>query len=169
MDITSIYAATAGGVFISLFLLRIRPYLMQLTSITLLLIAEHLTYPFLLRRYAVVGPWTRGGVLIHLIYAAINLLCLCFRALSLVNTAHRAGTLSLINMVALFASGHLSFYPATLGISRRICQQIHRATAWMAGILLSFHIIVMMEVTQGKFPLDKPNNLFGLIVRPSPS
>jgi hypothetical protein len=50
-----------------------------------------------------------------------------------------------------------------------MCQQIHRATAWTIGILLSFHIIAMMEVTQGRFPLDKSNNLFARIVRNFPS
>jgi hypothetical protein len=162
MDIFSIYAVTAGGVFISLFLLRIRPYLVRFSNIISIPIAKYLTYPFIIRRYKVVGPWTCSGVLIHMLYVAMNIFCLCFQALSLVDAVKRAGTLSLVNMIVLFASGHFSFYSDILGISRRTCQQIHRATAWMAGILLALHIIAM-KATQGKSSLG----LFTLTVSPS--
>jgi hypothetical protein len=164
MNIFSIYSITAGGVFISLFLLRIRPYLVQFSNIISIPIAKYLTYPFLLRRYKVVGPWTCGGVLIHMLYAAMNIFCLGFQASSLVDAVKRAGTLSLVNMIVLFASGHFSFYSDILGISRRTCQQIHRATAWMAGILLALHIIVVKAI-QGKPSLG----LFTFIVSPSTS
>jgi hypothetical protein len=54
---------------------------MRLTSITSAFLAKHLTYPFLLRRYKVVGPWTRGAVLIHSLYVAVNIFLSLFQSL----------------------------------------------------------------------------------------
>lgn len=57
MDPISIYAITAGGVFVTLFLVSRRPYLRQFLDIILVYISQHLTVLFL-RRYCFAGLWT---------------------------------------------------------------------------------------------------------------
>ena len=109
MDITNVYAIAAGGVFASLILIRLLSYLIQLKSIVSVLIFRHLTYPYLLDRHRLFGPWTRSDVLIHLLYVTMNVFCLCFPGLLASDTGRRAGTLSLVNMVFIFAGVHLSF------------------------------------------------------------
>ena len=163
MNIISIYAVTVGGMFASLFLLSLFPYFTRLARTTVVFISKHITFPFLLRRHRHVGPWTRGTVFIHTLYGAINIFCLCFHALSSVDAARRAGTLAAVNMIVLYVTGDLSGYPDVLSISRRSCQQIHRATAWMVASLLILHIILTVTTQEG-FSLQKSGDLFALIV-----
>jgi hypothetical protein len=163
MDITSIYAVTAGGICATLFFVNIFPYVAPLASKTSTFIFKHFIFPFLLRRHSFVGPWTRGAVLVHALYIATNLFCLCFRAMSRVDAARRAGALSMINMVALFTTGNLTICTDIFRISRLIGLQIHRATGWMVASLIGLHIVLMM-ITQKGFPLAKSDNLFALIV-----
>ncbi|CRG91090.1 hypothetical protein PISL3812_08138 [Talaromyces islandicus] len=162
MDITSIYAITAGGVCATLFIVSILSYVAPVASKTSTFISKHVIFPFLLRRHRFVGPWTRGAFLVHTLYATTNLFCLCFRAMSRVDAARRAGTLSMINMAVLFATGNLTFCTDVFRISRLLGLQIHRATAWMVAGLIGLHIVLMMT-TQKSFPLTKVDNLFALI------
>ncbi|QKX63192.1 uncharacterized protein TRUGW13939_10361 [Talaromyces rugulosus] len=162
MDITSIYAVTAGGVCATLFFVSILPYVAPLASKTSTFISKHFIFPFLLHRHSFVGPWTRGAVLVHTLYVATNLFCLCFRAMSRIDAARRAGALSMINMVALFATGNLTICTDIFRISRHLSLQIHRATACMVASLIGLHIVLVMT-TQRSFPLTESDNLFGLI------
>jgi hypothetical protein len=129
MDIISIYAITAGGVFVTLFLIIVLPYLYHLAQIIELYISRYLIFLFLFGRHRFAGPWTRAAVLVHLLYTTFNLFCLCFRVSSSADFAGRAGTLAVVNMVALFMAGNPSVYSDIFNISRHTCLQIHQATA----------------------------------------
>jgi hypothetical protein len=163
MDIVSIYAATAGGVFVTLFMISLLPYLCHLAKIFERYISRYLIFPFFLRRHRFVGPWTRGAVLIHLFYTGINLFCLCFGVSSPTEFADRSGTLAVVNMVALFAAGHISFYADIMSISRHTCLQIHRGSAWMVSGLLVLHVVLISTI-QRSFSWDRTSSLFALIV-----
>lgn len=163
MDIISIYAITAGGVFVALFLISILPYLYQTAKSLEVYISRYLIFPFFLRRHRFVGPWTRGAVLIHLLYTGANLFCLCFGVSSPTEFADRSGTLAVVNMVASYTAGHVSFYSDILSISRHTCLQIHRATAWMVSGLLVLHVVLISTI-QRSLSFDRTSNLFALIV-----
>jgi hypothetical protein len=163
MDIISIYAITAGGVFVTLFLISVLPYLYHLAQIIELYISRYLIFPFFFRRHRFAGPWTRAAGLVHLLYTTFNLFCLCFRVSSSADFAGRAGTLAVVNMVALFMAGNPSVYSDIFSISRHTCLQIHRATAWMAIGLLALHVILISTIKKN-FPLGQMSNLFAFIV-----
>lgn len=79
MDITQVYAIAAGGIFTTLFVINLLPHVMQFTRHVLIVMCKHLTYPYVLRRHRLFGPWTRAGVLVHLVYITVNLFCLGYR------------------------------------------------------------------------------------------
>ncbi|OJD23047.1 hypothetical protein ACJ73_05605 [Blastomyces percursus] len=161
MNVTEIYAIAAGGTLAFLIMVRFLSHLIRLKSIVSVLIAKHLTYPYLLDRHQLFGPWTRLDFLCHLLYYAINVFCLCFPSLSASDAGRRAGTLSLINMIFLFAGMHLSFVADLLGVSLRRCRGSHRAAGWMVTVLSVTHAVLMSGRTP--FPLRDGGNLFALI------
>ena len=66
-----------------------------------LIVSQHLTLPFVIRRHRFLGPWTRAGVFLHLSYAAINIFLLFFRIKSLTGAGRRTGELALVNLIFL--------------------------------------------------------------------
>ena len=157
MEPISIYAATVGGIFLYLFLVRISPHIMRLADFLLdrteillaflyssasLLWAKYLTYAVFLPRHNIIGPCTRSVAVMHLAYAGVNLYCALLPADSLTETSQRAGNLSLINLIVAVASGCYDLCADTFGISRHVCQQVHRATAWMSVFLFLAHAMV---------------------------
>ncbi|KAF3384164.1 hypothetical protein DPV78_012707 [Talaromyces pinophilus] len=137
MDIISIYAITAGSVFVALFLISILLYLYQLVKSLEVYISYYLIFLFFLRRYCFVGPWTCGAVLIYFLYTGVNLFCLYFSVSLLTELADRLGTLAMVNIVTSYMVGHVSFYLDILSISHHTCLQIYQATAWIRGFLLA--------------------------------
>ena len=164
MEITELYATAAGGVFLAFIVLNFVPYLKQLEEPVRLFIAQHLTYPFLIRRHRFLGPWTRAVVLAQSVYTASNLFCICFRVKGLSEAGDRAGTLSLINMIPVFAGPHLSFLADVLGVSLTTYRLIHRSASLMTYSLVVFHVFAVV-VHRPLFSLAVAQNRFGLIVR----
>ena len=164
MELITVYTIAAGSIFVSLFLMRVALSLISLTSIIHVMASKHLTYPYLLNRHQILGPWTRGNVLLYLVYGAVNIFCIAFRATSANTVGCQAGTLSLINMAFLFPTIHLSLLADILGISLKTCQCIHHAVGWSASALLSLHILIATVVQQEKFTLHGPGNISALIV-----
>ena len=162
MDITQAYAVAAGGIFTTLFLINLLPYVMRLTGRVLIVICKHLTYPYLVRRHRLFGPWTRAGVLVQLVYITANLFCLSFRVSKISEAGLRAATLSLINMIPLFAGPHLSFVADLLGVSLTTYRQIHGTAGVGSFGLLGFH--VLEAVSGGSYSLASRRNVFGLVV-----
>ncbi|KAB8202950.1 hypothetical protein BDV34DRAFT_227847 [Aspergillus parasiticus] len=75
----------------------------------------------------------------------------------------RAGRLSIINTILLFAGPHLSFVADMLGVSIRTCRRLHVLAGLVAILLAVFHAIVG-AATKGTFSLQTPRNLWALIV-----
>ena len=169
MNGSPLYAIAAGGIFLVCFLVQARTTLTKWAKPMSVLFSQHLALSVLLHRHRTVGPWTRLGFLTHVAYIAVNSTVVFFRPHSLAETGRRAGELALVNLMYPLAAAHLGSLADHLGISRRACCQIHRATGWMSIALLSFHIIVEVQRDGFTFPLDLTHNLFTLIVCPSPT
>lgn len=82
MEIPAIYAIAAGGIIFSFVLVKALYYLAPLKSIVSVLVSKYLIYLYFLGRSQVIGPWTRAGVLLYVVYLATNLFCLFFGAAS---------------------------------------------------------------------------------------
>ncbi|PYH50478.1 uncharacterized protein BO96DRAFT_352465, partial [Aspergillus niger CBS 101883] len=136
------------------------------TNLFSVLVSRHLTIPYIVHRSRRWGPWSRASVILHVIYAATNVFLILFRITSLTSAGRRAGELALINLIIPLSATHRSFLADLLGIKWNTYCGIHRATGRMTIILLSFHIIAMVQDQQFSFPLDQSRNMFTLIVRP---
>lgn len=164
MDVLAIYAISAGGIFVGLYLTRTLSMLANWSNFFSVLLSRHLTLPFLVHRHQLLGPWTRASVFLHLLYAATNVFLVFFRMESWAGAGRRAGKLTLINLIFPLSTIHLSYLADLLGITWHTCRKIHRATGWMAVTLLSFHIIVVIQARGFGFPLRETQNLFTVIV-----
>lgn len=162
MDVTQYFAIAAGGLYGVVVIISFIAHLVHLCrthlSATFL---RHVIYPFFLNRHRFVGPWTRTSVLLHIFYWATMGFCCSFRTTGLTDASARAGTLSLINMIPLFSSFHLSFVADMFGISLRAYRQLHGSVGYVAGALTLFHTVV--NVTRGA--LQSHARIYGLMVR----
>ncbi|PGG99692.1 hypothetical protein AJ80_09306 [Polytolypa hystricis UAMH7299] len=161
METTDFYAIAAGGIVVSLILVRVLSYLSHLTTAVSVFVSKHLTYPYLIRRHRLLGPWTHFDVLCHLVYVAANVFCLCYPNLLASDAGRRAGVLSLVNMIFLFAGVHLSFVADLLGISLQRYRGSHRAVGWMVAGLAAVHAVA--AVNSAAFTLSDSRNLFAII------
>lgn len=168
MEVAAIYAIAAGGIFLVLFLIQTRSILINWTESFTVLLSRHLTLPFLIHRHRIWGPWTRSGVLIHVIYVGINITLVFLKANSFTGAGRRAGELALINNIFPLSAIHLGYLADLLGITWRTCRKIHQVTGWMVVALVSFHIIAEVQSEQFSFPLGAIRNLFTMIVRLPP-
>lgn len=164
MDPLAIYAITAGGIFAVLFLVRAFSLLASCRHLFSLVVSQHLTLFFVIRRHRFLGPWTGADMLLHLSYAAINVFLVSFRITSLTGAGRRAGELALVNLVFPLSTIHLAYLADLLGIKWNSCRKIHRATSWMAVALLSFHIVTVVHGQGFTFPLREQQNLCAMIV-----
>ncbi|CEL09504.1 hypothetical protein ASPCAL12639 [Aspergillus calidoustus] len=159
----AIYAITAGGIFTVLLLIRAFSLLASCGHFFSLIVSQHLTLPFVIRRHRFLGPWTRAGVFLYLSYTATNIFLVFFKIKSLAGAGRRAGELALINLIFPLSTLHLSYLADLMGIRWDTCRKIHRATGWMAVALLSFHIIVAAQASDFTFPLREEQNLFTML------
>lgn len=163
MDVPQIYATAAGGFFLVFILVNflsrtVRERIALFTS-------KHLTYPYFIHRHRLLGPWTRGGILVQLIYIALNVFCLGFRVSTLPKGGLRAGNLSLANMIPLLAGPHLSFLADILGFRLGTYRRVHRSAGVMSfALLLSNVLVVAFQRTS--LSLRIPEHLYGTIVCP---
>jgi len=163
MDIPQIYATAAGGFFLVFVLINLLSR--RVRERIALFVSKHLTYPYFLHRHRLLGPWTRSGALVQLIYIALSAFCLGFRVPTLSEAGLRAGNLSLANMIPLFAGPHLSFLADMLGFRLGTYRRIHRSAGLMSFALLLFHILIV-AVQRTSFSLRIPEHLYGMIVCP---
>jgi len=163
MNIPQIYAIAAGGVFVLLLIIKSVSAVQQGFHALAIFVAKHLTYPFLIRRRRLLGPWSRADVLLQVIYLTINIFCLTFRVSSVKEAGARAGTLAMINMAPLFFGFHLSFLADILGISLSNFRRIHRMMGWMSLLLGLVHALVVVH-GDPSFLRDMPKNLYAVIV-----
>lgn len=133
MDVLAIYAISAGGIFVGLYLTRTLSMLANWSNFFSVLLSRHLTLPFLVHRHQLLGPWTRASVFLHSLYVATNVFLVFFRMESWAGAGRRAGKLTLINLIFPLSTIHLSYLADLLGITWHTCRKIHRATGWMAA------------------------------------
>ena len=117
MEITQTYAVAAGGVFLILMIIKGFPFILHVLQSLAITISKYLTYPFVVRRHRLLGPWSPADVFLQLLYIALNVFCVTFRVVSFNEAGDRAGTLSIVNMAPLFFALHLSFLADLLGLS----------------------------------------------------
>ncbi|KAK5400827.1 hypothetical protein LTR06_011211 [Exophiala xenobiotica] len=123
------------------------------------------SYNYVLRRHALIGPWTAITVLAVMICVAINIVCLTLGTADWSQAARRAGTLSIINLGALYSGLHLNFLASLLGFSLGTLRIIHRSASLIALSLAGFHIVVGAVTDKSAFQRAalKPSAL----IRPS--
>ena len=78
MEVTYIYVIAAGSIFAVFLLFTLRPHFVQLIEQLALWQSKYLTYPQILRRHSLLGPWTPAGFVVHVAYIAANVSCLEF-------------------------------------------------------------------------------------------
>ena len=142
MDVPQIYATAAGGFFLVFILVNflsrtVRERIALFTS-------KHLTYPYVIHRHQLLGPWTRSGILVQLIYIALNVFCLGFRVSTLSKAGLRARNLSLTNIIPLLTGPHLSFLADIIGFYLDTYRRVHRSVDVISFALLLFHVLVIV-------------------------
>jgi hypothetical protein len=153
MDITQAYALAAGGTFSILLLINLLPYIKpSVTHFT----SKHLTYLCLLHRHRLSGPWSRADVLVQLIYLTVNVFCLSFRVSDFSKAGLRAGTLSLVNMIPLFAGPHLGFLADMLGVPLKVYRLAHHSAGLMSFLLMPVHVLSVVARRES-FRLGPPS------------
>ena len=164
MDVIQVYAVAAGGTIFIFILINLLPYLASLWKHISLFTLKHLTYPYLLHRHRFIGPWSRAEVLIQVVYLTVNIFCLSFRVSGVAKTGSRAGTLSLVNMIPLFAGPSFSFAADRLGVPLKVYRYAHRSAGFITFTLVLIHVLSV--VSQGSFSLRLSQHLFAVIVSP---
>lgn len=170
MDISKIYAIIVAISFLVIFLWNNRQ-IVRLARWIALLWSRHLTYRYLLYRHHFIGPWSRAGVLIQLIYIITNVICIGvhfsdagFQASTVSQAGFTAGTLSLVNAIPLLAGPFLSSLADFLSISIGHYKTLHRSAGIMCFSLALFHVIIIL-ITKESFSITISSDMFALIVR----
>ena len=164
IDTPQAYAIAAGSFFVALLFARTRNHLKACVEFARRLALRHLAYPQLIRRRRFIGPWSRAGVFVQLLFFAANAFCISFRAMSIRDAGRRAAHLSLINLISAYGGPHLSFLADVFGVSLGTFRLIHRSAGAMSLLLLVFHVGVSTAI-RTPFPLRVAENMWGLIVR----
>ncbi|KFX96375.1 hypothetical protein O988_05355 [Pseudogymnoascus sp. VKM F-3808] len=156
------YAIAAGGAVAVVALIHLLPYIFSVVKHVSLSISKHLTYRYILSRHRILGPWTRTGVIVQLVYIAANLFCAGFGASTIRKVGLRAGTLAVVNMIPLFAAPHLAFVADWIGMSLKTIHIAHRSAGFMTFFLGLLHVIVA-AASNISLSLDAPRDLFAVI------
>ncbi|KAK0761657.1 hypothetical protein N5P37_005639, partial [Trichoderma harzianum] len=101
--------------------------------------ARAIGYCFLINRHALIGPVTVASAFFQVIYIGGNIISLVYGVDSVTQAASRAGTLSLVNLLPLYLTMHLSFLADIFGIPLHIYQQLHQSCGIMAVGHIIFH------------------------------
>ena len=167
MDNTHIYAIVAAGLVSCLLLRRGWPSMASHLAPFYFRVSKFLAYRYVLRRHALIGPWTALAVLTELIYLVVNVLCLALGAAKWSQIGQRAGTLSVIHLGLLSSGLNLSFLASLLGLSLGTVRAIHHSAGFMTLGLVGCHIVVAAATDEAGFQREalKP---FGLTVREHP-
>ncbi|CAM1503403.1 Fc.00g081790.m01.CDS01 [Cosmosporella sp. VM-42] len=163
MDLTTKYSICLAGIFmVMLIAAHLLPPSIRLARYLRILALEKLCYYYVVKRHAVLGPWSAATVLLHILYVLINLGCVCYGPATTTEVASRAGTLSLINMAPIFVSAYLSFLADLFGVSLSTYRRIHRSCGITAANLLLVHGLLSLA-ENGSFSLEDWPNRYALI------
>ena len=165
MDVTQIYAITAGAIFGLVLMIRAASSFVRFLRPYSVLLVKHFLYPNVLRRHRFFGPWTRAQVLLHLLYLAVNIFCSIFGVSSIRELGTRTGTLSLINIIPSYFGHHLSFASDMLGLSIINYQRIRTSNRALSVLLGLCHAVVnVASVTKSRL-FSASGQLVGFIVK----
>ena len=167
MDNTHIYAIVAAGLVLCLLLRRGWPSVASHLAPFYFRVYKFLAYHYVLRRHALIGPWTAITVLAELIYLAVNVVCLALGAADWSQIGQRAGTLSVIHLGLLSSGLHLSFLASLLGLSLGTVRAIHQSAGVMTLGLVGCHIVVCAAADKPGFQREALRP-FGITVREHP-
>jgi hypothetical protein len=120
---------------------------------------KHLVYRHFVRQHSFVDSWSRLDVLLLTAYLAANLTCVFIDLPGTEKAGARAGTLSLVNMVLLYAGPCFSFVADILNISLRTYRRIHTCAGFTVFVLSTFHAIVAV-VGKRDFSLNESQYLW---------
>lgn len=166
MDSTTVFAICVGVAISACILAKGICYLGPLRTIVTVRFSKHLSYPYAVNRHRWIGPWTRLGVLSHVVYLTANVVCLLFPPAKMSEVGLRAARLSLINMSVLFLAPHLSLLADILGVSLRQCRKVHKSAAWVGFLLLAVHVLIAMHINGGVVSEQYAKDVFLIIVSP---
>lgn len=164
MEITQIYAFTAGGVLLTMVLARFAMGLIRFLRPTCtLFVLKHLVYPILIRHLRCSEPVSRYHFLLQFVYFVGTAVCNVVGVQNAAQASSCAAALSLINLVPLFLAGHQSFGAHLLGLSIETYRRMHRSIGFMVFLQGLIHVVVIVR-SKGISVQDTPQ-LFGLLVR----
>jgi len=121
MDITQIYAITAGAIFGLVLMIRAASSFVRFCRPYSVLLVRRFLYPNVLGRHRFFGPYTRAQVLLHLLYLAVNIFCSVFGVSSIRELDTRTGTLSLTNMITSYFGYRSVLDSIMAGFLQSIC------------------------------------------------
>ncbi|OWT42580.1 hypothetical protein VFPPC_18319 [Pochonia chlamydosporia 170] len=127
------------------------------------LVAQRLCYPTVLRRGKYTDRWSRKNAMLVFAYVAANVACVLVPLPGVDQVVRRLGTLSVVNMLFLFAGPHLSFLADILGLSVNSCRRLHGCAGAVAFLLAVSHSVAG-AIAKGSIVLSKPQDLFALTV-----
>ena len=142
MEIATIYAITASGIFGCLLVIQLATRLANVIQPLHILFLRHLFYPFFLNRYQLFGPWTRIQVVIQAIYLTAVCFCSGYQTSGWQEVGTRAGMLALINLLPAYFGPHLSFVGDIFGLSLSTYHLIHTTTAVVSTMLGFLHVVI---------------------------
>lgn len=163
MEITQVYAIAMAGFFLAFVVKSFLHVLVACSTKIRVFLLRHFFYSSLIHRHSLLGPLGRVHALAQLINVAINVFFLSFQASSISKAGTRAGTLSLINMVPVFAGPHLSFLSNLTGMTLKTHRRLHRSAGIMSFALMLFHVLVLIS-DRISFSSGDSANLYPIMV-----
>jgi hypothetical protein len=163
MHITQFYGIAASSLLIILLISNILRHTAKVRRNITLCCYKHLTYPYLLDRHLLIGPWTRASIIIQLTYLSANVVCICLQSSTFTEAGLHSASLALINLIPLLAGPHLGFLADAFGFSLESYRSIHRSAGWMFIVLVVFHISMAL-IHQSTFSIIRTSGWSGVVV-----
>ncbi len=174
MDVGRVYAIAAGGIFAALTVLNFCLNMWKITQGVVSMFSRHLLYPLFLHRHRFIGPWSRWGFSVRVLYLAANILCSGFRIKSVAGASERTAVLALLNTIPLYFGPHLGFTATAMGLSLQNYKKMHASSATMSVLLSSAHVLLSFcsrgapRAAHSLSHNANASHLYGLIVRTVP-
>lgn len=109
--------------------------------------SKHLVYPNILHRNRYIGPWSRADAAALAVYIISNGYCaITYNPESLRLVGQRAATLSLLNLIPLFAGPCLAFFPGPHGITAPV-DEYETVIMVVDGFGLTAHLPYLKKLT----------------------
>ncbi len=124
---------------------------------------KHFFYFNLIHRHNLLNFLKRIHVLAKLIYVIINVFFVNFQALFISKADIRIETLSLINLLSIFADSHFSFLSNLIEVILKTHRRLHRSTNIMFFVLMLFYVLILV-FDRMSFSFDDFAKLYFIIV-----